>query len=163
MDSGTEKIHYQFESFKDLTKKANPFIRYLEQLEESSRKLHLLTENELSSNEGLIIDKAEEKIHYQFESFKDLTKKANPFIRYLEQLEESSRKLHLLTENELSSNEGLIIDKAEEKIRERTEYQQLYYETCKSSMKNMAAKYTDIVDDMNFQKITLHYDIIKND
>src|SRR5699024_3129695 len=85
------------------------------------------------------------------------------FIRYLEQLEESSRKLHLLTENELSSNEGLIIDKAEEKIRERTEYQQLYYETCKSSMKNMAAKYTDIVNDMNFQKITLHYDIIKND
>src|SRR5699024_1326559 len=110
-----------------------------------------------------IMDSGTEKIHYQFESFKDLTKKANPFIRYLEQLEESSRKLHLLTENELSSNEGLIIDKAEEKIRERTEYQQLYYETCKSSMKNMAAKYTDIVDDMNFQKITLHYDIIKND
>lgn len=109
------------------------------------------------------MDSGTEIVHYQFESVEDLTDKANTFIRYIEELEECSRKLHLLTKNELSSNEGLIIDKVEEKIQERTEYHPLYYDASKTNMKNMADKYTNIVNDMNSQKITLHYDILKND
>ncbi|MBU5465514.1 hypothetical protein KQI49_01560 [Virgibacillus sp. MSJ-26] len=110
-----------------------------------------------------MVDTQTQLIHYQFETETDLTDKANKFLTYLENLEEQSKQLHLLAENELSSNLGLIIDEAKEKIQQRTEYQQLYYDASKSSMKNMAAKYTDIVNSMNSHQLTIYYDVIKND
>jgi len=72
-----------------------------------------------------MVDTQTQLIHYQFETETDLTDKANKFLTYLENLEEQSKQLHLLAENELSSNLGLIIDEAKEKIQQRTEYQPL--------------------------------------
>ncbi len=50
-----------------------------------------------------------------------------------------------------------------EEINKKVGEHKLYYEACRPSMKGIAQNYTDHINAMNAQKITLYYGVIETD
>src|SRR5690625_5167947 len=106
------------------------------------------------------MNEQEQKIWFNFDVEQDLTGKADKFIAYLEDLSELTLELEDYINNELQESKGEIIEQISEEIREQSEINRLYYEASDASMKNAAIRYTDYVNDLEFQKLTLYYEVI---
>ncbi|MDY0406829.1 hypothetical protein P5G51_017015 [Virgibacillus sp. 179-BFC.A HS] len=102
----------------------------------------------------------QQKLWHQFEANVDLTYKGDGFVDCFTELEELARKLYQLVEDETENSEGEIIERIDKVIMEQTEFNQIYCHASKTSMKGIAERYTDLVNDMNTQEITLFYNII---
>lgn len=101
------------------------------------------------------------KTLYHFEKEQDLSYKSNAFVRNLEDLERLAVKLNALVSDETSSSKGKIIKKINQTIEEDMRNCQLYYNASRNSMKNSAKEYTELVNDMRAQHMTLHYEVIE--
>jgi hypothetical protein len=101
------------------------------------------------------------KLIREFRPYENVTHKADSFIASLDQLEALSLSIQNLIKTETAKSSGKMIETLQEVSDKNTNENQLYYDACKTSMKNMAIKYNDIANDMNSQSMTLYYDIIE--
>jgi hypothetical protein len=107
------------------------------------------------------METGQQTLIYNFDTEVDLTYKADAFTSRLEKLDDIAMNLNQLVKNELQNSKGKIIKESIKAMEKQTEENRMYYNESKTSMKNMAVRYTDIVNDMNRQQLTLHYNIIK--
>jgi|SRR5690625_630295 len=107
------------------------------------------------------METGQQTLIYNFETEIDLTYKADAFTSRLEKLDDIAMNLNQLVKNELQNSEGRIIKEAIKAMEKQTEENRIYYNEYSTSMKNMAARYTDIVNDMNRQKLTLTFNILE--
>src|SRR5690625_5268257 len=107
------------------------------------------------------MNEQEQKMWFNFDVEQDLTGKADKFIAYLEDLTELTLELEDYIKNDLKENKGEKIEQISDKISDQSELNRLYYDTTHASMKNAAIKYTDYVNDLEFQKLTLYYDVME--
>ena len=107
------------------------------------------------------METGQQTLIYNFETEIDLTYKADAFTSRLEKLDDIAMNLNQLVKNELQNSEGKIIKEAIKAMEKQTEENRMYYNESNTSMKNMAARYTDIVNDMNRQKLTLTFNILE--
>ena len=103
----------------------------------------------------------QQRLFHQFLTYENVTHKADRFIASLNQLEALSMNMQQLIKVELAKSSGKIVDKIHEVSDINTNESQLYYDASKTSMKNMAMKYNELANDVNFQSMTLYYDIIE--
>jgi exonuclease VII large subunit len=107
------------------------------------------------------METGQQTLLYHFDTEVDLTYKADAFTSRLEKLDNMAMNLNQVVKNEFQNSEGKIIKEAIKAMEKQTEENRQYYNASSTTMKNMAARYTDIVNDMNRQKLTLYYDIIE--
>src|SRR5690625_675876 len=107
------------------------------------------------------MNEQEQKMWFNFDVEQDLTGKADKFIAYLEDLTELTLELEDYIKNELQESKGEIIEERNDRIRGKSEINGFYYGASNASMKNAVIKYTDYVNDLEFQKLTLYYDVIE--
>lgn len=103
----------------------------------------------------------QQNLIYNFDSFVDLTDKANSIIAKLDKLESTAMIFNKIVKNELQTNKGKFINNAVKELDRQTENQINFYNDSKITMRKMATYYTEIVNDMNSQRMTLYYDIIE--
>lgn len=107
------------------------------------------------------METGQQTLIYNFETEVDLIYKADAFTSRLEKLDNIAMRLNQIVKDEFQNREGKIIKEAIKAMEKQTEENRLYYNATNATMKNMAVRYTDIVNDMNRQKLTLYYDIIE--
>lgn len=97
------------------------------------------------------METGQQTLTYHFEKEVDLTYKADSFTSRLEQLNELTTSLEQIIKNELQNSEGKIIKEAIKVMEKQTEENRMYYEASHATMKSLAIRYNDIVNDMNRQ------------
>lgn len=104
---------------------------------------------------------ASQSIYYQFAQEVDLTSKANLFISKINRLKGLSTAMQAVVKHELNHSEGKVVTEIYNQVEEHASYGELYYDSLKMSMQNMASYYSQIVNSNRFQYITVYYDIIE--
>src|SRR5699024_11783145 len=77
----------------------------------------------------------------------------------IDELADLANRLENLVKSETEQCEGHVIEKMNEEINKKVGEHKLYYEACRPSMKGIAQNYTDHINAMNAQKITLYYGV----
>ena len=99
-------------------------------------------------------------IFYHFDVEKDFMYKANTFIQQLNRMSELDAELVHLIHHEMKYDKGQIIDKTNEAIEQYQKRNLLSNDLYKNSMNTVAWRYTNMINDMRGQNITLYYDVI---
>ena len=94
--------------------------------------------------------------------YEDLSYKANSFIKKIHELDELGKNLQSLIQQETSNQMGDIIEAINESIQTQEKMNTAYHDAYETVMKNMATHYSQHILDMNGQKLTLYYEVIKN-
>jgi hypothetical protein len=97
---------------------------------------------------------------YNFDVEQDFMYKANTFIQQLNRMSELDAELVHLIHHEMKYGRGQIIDKTNEAIEQYQKTNQSYNDMYKNSMNTAALRYTNMINDMRGQNITLYYDVI---
>lgn len=92
----------------------------------------------------------------------DLSYKANSFITKIQELRQLGGELQSYIQQETSEQMGDIIEAINETIQTKEKVNEAYHDAYETVMKNMASHYSTHILEMNTQKLTLYYDIIKN-
>jgi len=100
-------------------------------------------------------------ISYGFDTYKDLTHKSQVFVQKIEQLENLGDELVAFIKEETSKGDGEIMDAIMETVVKHEEHNKLYHGAYKTVMRNMANYYSDLINDMYRQDITLYYQVIE--
>lgn len=101
----------------------------------------------------------EESLLYQFEKIEDLTDKAELFKAELNKLQAFTESLNRLVKNKFEDSDGKLITSIIEEIDTTSNKNLQLFEETKMDMKYFATNYTEIINDMNMQKVILHYEI----
>ena len=94
--------------------------------------------------------------------YEDLSYKANSFIKKIHELAELGENLQSLIQQETSNQMGDIIEAINESIQTQEKMNAAYHDAYETVMKNMATHYSHHILEMNGQKLTLYYEVIKN-
>lgn len=100
---------------------------------------------------------------HQFFMYEDLSYKANSFIKKIHELDELGKDLQSLIQQETSNQMGDIIEAINESIQTQEKMNAAYHDAYETVMKNMATHYSHHILEMNGQKLTLYYEVIKNE
>ncbi|GEM_PF-2214583 len=100
-------------------------------------------------------------ISYGFDTYKDLTYKANVFVQKIDKLENLGEELVAFIKDEVSKGEGEITEAIMETAIQHEEQNKIYHDSHKIVMRNMAKYYTDFINDINRQKISIYYQVIE--
>ena len=100
---------------------------------------------------------------HQFFMYEDLSYKANSFIRKIHELDELGKELQSFIQQETSNQMGDIIEAINESIQTQEKMNAAYHDAYETIMKNMATHYSHHILEMNGQKLTLYYEVIKNE
>ncbi|MGM9949959.1 MAG: hypothetical protein ACI33P_07515 [Lysinibacillus sp.] len=100
---------------------------------------------------------------HQFFMYEDLSYKANSFIKNIQELEKLGKDLEGHIQKETSKQQGKIIEAINESIQTQEKVNAAYHDAYETVMKNMATHYSHHILEMNGQKLTLYYEVIKND
>lgn len=103
------------------------------------------------------------KMTYYFQSNQDLTYKANDFINKVEAMNELGAELVHFIQNETNGNSGKIIEQINKTIEKHQQFSEQLTISYKETMRNAAIHYSDHINDMNTQNITLYYERAKID
>lgn len=95
--------------------------------------------------------------------YEDLSYKANSFIKKIHELDELGKDLQSLIQQETSNQMGDIIEAINESIQTQEKMNAAYHDAYETVMKNMATHYSHHILEMNGQKLTLYYEVIKNE
>jgi hypothetical protein len=90
----------------------------------------------------------------------DFMYKADTFIQQLERMSELDLELVYFIRDEMIYGRGQIIDKTNEAIEQYQEKNLSNNYLYRDHMKTTASLYTDMINEMRGQNITLYYDII---
>uniref|UniRef100_A0A7U3YD06 Uncharacterized protein n=1 Tax=Geobacillus sp. (strain Y4.1MC1) TaxID=581103 RepID=A0A7U3YD06_GEOS0 len=97
---------------------------------------------------------------YHFDVEQDFMYKANTFIQQLNRMSELDAELVHLIHQEMKYGRGQIIDKTNEAVEQYQKRNLLSNDLYKNSMNTAAQRYTNMINDMRGQHITLYYDVI---
>ncbi|WP_026679022.1 hypothetical protein [Fictibacillus gelatini] len=100
-------------------------------------------------------------IVHKFEDELDLRYKANRFIKQLNVMEALSMELAKFIQKETDNSEGSIIEAINQEVEYRSMYIKGYSDFYEKGMKEKAQTYTNHINDMNQQELTLYYDEVK--
>jgi Tol biopolymer transport system component len=99
-------------------------------------------------------------IFYHFDVEQDFMYKANTFIQQLNRMSELDAELVHFIHQELNDSSGQIIEKTNEAMEQYQKRNLLSNDLYKNSMNTAARHYTNMINDMRGQHITLYYDVI---
>ncbi|BBW97542.1 hypothetical protein ACPVTF_16610 [Geobacillus icigianus] len=99
-------------------------------------------------------------IVYQFDIEQDLVYKAKGFIQLLDRMKECDRDLVQVVRDAMKDMQGKIADKTNKVIDQYQRQNEWQNEMYQYSMKTAALRYTNMINDMRGQNITLYYDVI---
>ncbi|WP_017435735.1 hypothetical protein [Saccharococcus caldoxylosilyticus] len=97
---------------------------------------------------------------YNFGLEQDFMYKADTFIQQLNRMSELDEELVHLIHHEMKYGSGQIIDKTNEAIKQYQENNLSINYTFRDDMRYVASLYTDMINEMRGQNITLYYDVI---
>jgi hypothetical protein len=97
---------------------------------------------------------------YHFGPEQDFTYKADTFIQQLERMSDLDLELLYFVRDQLKDSYGQIIDKTNEAIKQYQENNLSINYTFRDDMRYVASLYTDMINEMRAQDITLYYDVI---
>ncbi|KQB94591.1 MULTISPECIES: hypothetical protein [Geobacillus] len=97
---------------------------------------------------------------YHFDVEQDLMDKAMRFIQLLHRMQECDRDLVQVVRDAMKDMQGKIADKTNEAIEQYQKRNEWQCEMYQNSMKTAALRYTNMINDMRGQNITLYYDVI---
>jgi hypothetical protein len=97
---------------------------------------------------------------YNFGPEQDFTYKADTFIQQLERMSDLDLELLYFVRDQLKDSYGQIIDKTNEAIKQYQENNLSINYTFRDDMRYVASLYTDMINEMRAQDITLYYDVI---
>ena len=105
----------------------------------------------------------QQNVLHQFFIYEDLTYKSNSFLKNIQELEKLGQDLQDHIQKETDNQQGKIIEAINESIQNQEKVNTAYHDAYETVMKNMAAHYSHHIADMNWQKLTLYYEVIKNE
>ncbi|WP_027409948.1 hypothetical protein [Anoxybacteroides tepidamans] len=97
---------------------------------------------------------------YHFDIEQDLMYKATGFVQLLNRMSEWDGELVQLVHHEMQYGRGQIVDRTNEAIEQYQKMNQSHHELHKNFMNTAALRYTNMINDMRGQYITLYYDVI---
>jgi hypothetical protein len=97
---------------------------------------------------------------YNFGLEQDFMYKADTFIQQLDRMSELDLELVYFIRDEMMYGSGQIIDKTNEAIKQYQEKNLSNNYMFRDDMKTAASLYTDMINEMRGQNITLYYDVI---
>ncbi len=100
-------------------------------------------------------------IEKTFDNHEDLNDNEVGFLNDINQLSELGYELENFIHQETSDSDGEIINEIVQLITEHENMNRNYHEAYKIIMRNKAKDYELLIMDMNNQKVTLHYQVIK--
>lgn len=100
---------------------------------------------------------------YHFDIYRDLTYKEQLLKSKIELMEDLGQELLSFIQSETINYKGDIVDAINASIKKQEEINALYHEAFRTSMKEQAIRYTEHINDMNCQRLTLFYEIVPTD
>ncbi|SRR5690606_5967046 len=97
---------------------------------------------------------------YHFDIYRDLTYKEQLLKSKIELMEDLGQELLNFIKSETMNYKGDFVHAIDASIEKQEEINALYHEAFRTSMKEQAIRYSEHINDMNGQRLTLYYEVV---